>query len=74
MRCYAAAGTRSPGAAPRLRSDGLVPVKSALGVHRRRDRTLGFPAEHRLVTFATGHLGLLDAPEVQAALRAWLST
>lgn len=74
VRCYAIAATRSaPDAAGRLRSDGLVPVESALGRHATPALTLGFPEAHRWIVHGTNHFELLDRPEVYARLRSWLS-
>lgn len=72
--CHAIAGSLStalPANALRARSDGMVPVASALGVHGEPARSLAFPAEHQRVIPACSHLGLLDHPEVAAQLRAW---
>jgi hypothetical protein len=72
VRCCALAATltRSPGAT-RLASDGLVPVDSALGRHRRPELTLAF--DETFVTHGTGHVEVLDRPEPQAVVRDWLS-
>lgn len=74
VACYAvAATTAAPGAeAPGL-TDGLVTVESALGLHPRPERTLGFPAAHRWVAHRTSHLELLCRPEVYERLRTWLA-
>ena len=73
VRCYAIAGTTAAqGAAGRRRTDGLVPVDSALGVHARPELTLGFPVAHRWIAHGTNHLELLSRPEVYAKLRSWL--
>jgi hypothetical protein len=75
VRCYAIAATTSaPGAAGKLRSDGLVDVESALGRHARPELTLGFPDAHQWVAHGTNHLELLDRPEVCTKLCAWLSS
>lgn len=70
--CYAIAGTLStqPGS---LRSDGMVPVESALGIHARPELDLAFPEAHRFIAFGTGHIDLLGAPAVYAAMRDWLA-
>jgi hypothetical protein len=74
VRCYAIAATTSaPGAAGKLRSDGLVPVESALGRHPRPELTLGFPEARRWIAHGTNHFELLDRAEVYGQLRAWLS-
>ncbi|HEU4728317.1 MAG TPA: hypothetical protein VFT22_10520 [Kofleriaceae bacterium] len=72
VACYAIAGTLAPIAADRLPGDGLVPVASALGVHRDPALTLVFPDAHRFVAVATGHLDLLSSRAVYATLRSWL--
>ncbi|HLK37406.1 MAG TPA: hypothetical protein VKU41_11690, partial [Polyangiaceae bacterium] len=72
VECYAMAATTAPGPGPSLPGDGLVSVDSALGRHRRPDRTLSFPESHKRILFAMGHLDLLSRPEAYDALRAWL--
>jgi hypothetical protein len=75
VRCYAiAATTAALDAAGRRRTDGLVPMDSALGVHARHELTLGFPQAHRWIAHGTTHLDLLNRPEVYAKLRSWLSS
>jgi pimeloyl-ACP methyl ester carboxylesterase len=73
VRCYAVAATRSRAPGRRLKTDGLVPVDSALGRHARPELTLAFPAEHQLVAHGAGHLDLLGGGEVYERLRAWLT-
>ncbi len=89
VACYAIAATTTPApsgpsappAYPRragertagLRSDGLVPVDSALGRHARPTLALGFPEAHQWIAYGTGHLDLLERPDVYETLRAWLS-
>ena len=73
VRCYAIAGTLSPEAGDRPRSDGMVPVSSALGTHARPEHTLAFPAAHRSIALGTGHVELLGAEAVYATIKAWLA-
>jgi hypothetical protein len=76
VRSFAIAGTTSSRDRPRgrrPRGDGLVPVDSALGRHPMRERDLRIPASRRWLAWKTGHLGLLDDPEVYARIRGWLS-
>ena len=74
VECYAIAATRTPREAGRkYASDGLVPVDSALGRHRKPELTLGFPRAHQWIGFGMGHLDLLSRAEVYATIRAWLS-
>jgi len=60
VECHALAGTR----------DVLVPVRSALGIHRDPARTLPFPEAQRWVGEGLDHFALLDHAEVYARLRA----
>jgi hypothetical protein len=55
-----------------VRSDGLVPVDSALGRHPDAARALHFPASRTWIAYGTGHLDLLDRPDVYARIRGWL--
>ncbi|MGZ6143695.1 MAG: esterase/lipase family protein, partial [Myxococcales bacterium] len=73
VRSYAIAATRSPAPGATLRSDGLVPVDSALGRHRKPELTLEFPEEHRWIGFGMGHFDLLERAEVYEKLRSWLA-
>lgn len=72
VRCLAVAGSLAKGPDSPPRGDGLVPVESALGLHRDPERTLPLPASGRFVAYRTGHLDLLDRPEVYAHLRDWI--
>jgi pimeloyl-ACP methyl ester carboxylesterase len=72
VRCYAIAGTLSTELGSRLRSDGLVPVESALGIHASAV-CLAFPESHRSIALGTGHIDLLGAPAVYATIRDWLA-
>lgn len=74
VRCYAIAGTLSTTMAPRLRSDGLVPVDSALGIHARPELCVAFPEAHRSIALGTGHIDLLGAPAVYTTIRDWLGS
>jgi hypothetical protein len=70
--CYAIAATRAKVMAARLPGDGLVPVDSALGRHKRRGLMLAFAPSHQWIALATGHLDLLSKAEVYEKLREWL--
>ena len=72
VQCYAIAATLSPKEGGKLRTDGLVPVDSALGRHDKPELTLAIPETHQSIAFGVGHLELLDRPEVYDKLRAWL--
>jgi pimeloyl-ACP methyl ester carboxylesterase len=74
VECYALAATTSPKGCARLASDGMVPVDSALGRHKRPELTLAFPEANQWIGFEMGHLNLLQRPEVYATLRRWLAS
>lgn len=74
VRCYAVAGTKSATASDdlaRLADDNLVPVQSALGIHKDAARALHFTDTR--IACATDHLGLLASDDVHAWLREWCS-
>jgi hypothetical protein len=73
VACYAIAATTGLEPRHRLPGDGLVPVDSALGRSARSELTLRFPDTHVSIAFGTGHLDLLDAPEVYATIARWLA-
>ncbi len=73
--CHAIAGSLSR-ALPRggrARSDGLVPVGSALGRHADARMALRFAPGHTWVAYGTGHLDLLASAAVYRQLRHWLA-
>jgi pimeloyl-ACP methyl ester carboxylesterase len=82
VRCYAVAATRQLAASktadarqsnalPR-RSDGLVPVASALGRHEKRTQSLGFADDQQQIVYGLNHFELLNDPLVSAKLLEWL--
>ena len=75
VACYAVAATvaarRSP-VAERLVGDGLVPLRSALGIHDDGLRTLGFAKERQAVFYRLGHLALLGDEAVARQLAQWM--
>ena len=73
VACHAIAGTLSPTPVGALRSDGLVPVESALGHHDDAALDLAFPVANQTIAYATGHLTLLSCPKVYAAIHAALA-
>ena len=76
VKCYAIAAmiAKEPSEVwGQLVGDGLVPVKSALGKHRDKNRVLHLPAEHQRVFYGMSHLGLLDSTAVCDQLQAWMA-
>ena len=75
-RCYAMAATtgKQPGKLnDNLIGDGLVTLKSALGLHKYPERNLMVPVENRWIGRSMGHLDLLSHPEVYRQLKTWLT-
>jgi pimeloyl-ACP methyl ester carboxylesterase len=72
--CYAIAASTAKAMAAKLPGDGLVPVDSALGRHKRPDLTLPFLDSHRWIALGTKHLDLLSKPEVYEKLREWFGS
>jgi hypothetical protein len=70
VACFAVAGDLGARALP---GDGLVPVDSALGRHRRPALDLGFPEGHTWVAEGVSHLGLLRDDAVYGQVRDWLA-
>ena len=53
--------------------DGLVPLHSALGLHKEPHRALSIPEDHRWVGRGMNHFDLLSRPDVYEQIRLWLS-
>ncbi len=84
LRCYAVAATtsrqarpadsQSPAGAAYALGDGLVPLRSALGLHKDPARCLHLPAERQWVAYGLGHMDLLgDAAVCERVLR-WMQS
>ncbi|HCX81205.1 MAG: permease [Curvibacter sp. RIFCSPHIGHO2_12_FULL_63_18] len=76
VACYTVAATTASqrGAlADRLLGDGLVPLRSALGLHDEAKRTLVFAKPSQCIAYKMNHMELLHRPEVTAQLLAWLA-
>ncbi len=75
--CYAFAGTISKETGRLMDDfigDGLVTVKSALGLHKNPEWQLSFPENHQRLGREVNHLALLNHPEVYKTLNKWLGT
>lgn len=75
-RCHAVAaclGAPNGSLKSRLLGDGLVPVASALGQHKNRERCLEFELGRQAIVSHCGHLDLLSSASVFDQLRRWLS-
>ncbi len=75
VACYALAATvaaRRRPVAERLVGDGLVPLRSALGVYDDPARDLHFAKRRQAVFYRMGHLALLGDEGVAKQLAQWL--
>ena len=72
--CYAigAIRTRDVGSVSPFAGDGLVPLASALGRHRKPEMTLGFPQSRQWVAAGMSHVDLLSHREVYGVISHWL--
>jgi pimeloyl-ACP methyl ester carboxylesterase len=76
VRAFAIAGSLSKGASDRgraPRSDGLVPVASALGQHSDPSIAVNFPSSRQRIAYGTGHLDLLSSKAVYEQMKHWLA-
>jgi hypothetical protein len=76
VTCFAAAATlgrRRGDVKDRWLGDGLVPIDSALGVHRDPERCIAFAEGHHRTYFETSHWDLLSASGVYSQIRDWLA-
>jgi pimeloyl-ACP methyl ester carboxylesterase len=74
---FAIAGTLTKGASTKgakPRSDGLVPVASALGRHDEPDMAVGIDPARQWIAYGTGHLDLLSSDRVYATMKGWLAS
>jgi hypothetical protein len=72
---FAIAGSLSraaPEHARAPRSDGLVPVASALGRHSDSAMAVAFRPSRQWIAYGTGHLDLLSSKAVYAQMKGWL--
>ena len=75
VQCYTIAatiGNTPPRRRDQLIGDGLVPIASALGIHRDSRRRLAFPPAHQWTVGGTSHMGLLCSGQVYERIRGWL--
>ena len=75
VQCFFIAATKQlqpGGPGKRLRGDGLVPVNSALGKHKKATLTLPIPASRQGICYGLNHLDLLSSREVYDRIHRWL--
>jgi hypothetical protein len=76
VACYAIGatlGSRAGDLKSRVLGDGIVPLDSALGIHKNAEYSLSFPESNLWTGYGMGHMDLLRRPEVYARIRDWLA-
>ncbi len=58
----------------RLLGDGIVPVRSALGLRQGSPRSLWFPKSRQWIGYGMSHLDLLGRSEVSDRLLRWFAS
>jgi hypothetical protein len=58
----------------RLLGDGIVPVRSALGLREDSERSLWFPKPRQWIGYGMKHLDLLGRTEVSDRLVRWFAS
>ncbi len=77
VRCFAIAATTAAKRsllADQLIGDGLVPLRSALGLHDEARHQLAFLPAHTMIAYRTSHMALLGSPQVARQLLHWLQS
>ena len=75
-QCFAIAASKQMQAGrphARMRGDGWVPVKSALGQHENAALSLPIPASRQRICYGLNHFDLLGSREVYDQIRLWLT-
>lgn len=75
VQSYAIAATRSSESnkpCDDLIGDGLVPVSSALGRHKKAELNLSFPESRQWLGHSMNHVDLLNHPQVYKTIKKWL--
>ena len=76
VQCYAIAATTGHTRGDlrdRLLGDGLVPVRSALGLHDDPQLSLDFPASQQWVALGMNHMEMLARTEVSDQIVRWMA-
>ena len=74
-QCYAIAASLAKTTTPVgniVLGDGLVPVNSALGLHKDKKRDLKIPESRQWLAQGMNHLDLLSSKQVYEKIKAWM--
>ena len=75
VACFTLAATTSSEPSPiqdQLLGDGLVPVRSALGLHDDAHHTLAFRSENQHIAYGVNHMAMLTRLDIGRQLVRWL--
>jgi pimeloyl-ACP methyl ester carboxylesterase len=74
VKCFAIAATKQAkiGTGKRLPGDGLVPVNSALGIHKDAELSLPIPVSRQHICYGLDHFDLLSSGDVYDQIYRWL--
>jgi hypothetical protein len=75
IACHAVAGSltrEAPSLPEKALGDGLVPIASALGMHKQASRRLALGPDRKWIGWGLNHLDLMSSPAVFVQLRRWL--
>lgn len=75
VSCYSIAavvGKKKASISHRIVGDTMVTIKSALGQHKKPNKSLNFKDENTWVSYETSHSDLLSSTQVYAKIEEWL--
>ena len=75
VACYSVAGIAGEAAestAAQLLGDKMVPLKSALGQHKKSTKNLNFKEENTIIVFKCNHSDLLSNDKVYTKIKSWM--
>jgi len=76
VSCFTVAATRAEKRnilSDHVVGDGLVPLRSALGLHTESGRNLAFTDSSQKILYRTGHTEMLNSAEVNNQITQWLT-
>lgn len=76
VNCYTIAATlagKRSALADHLVGDGMVPLRSALGLHKDEQRSLAFAKSSQQIMYNMNHMELLNSPQVNRQIEQWLA-
>jgi len=75
VSCYSIAAVARKATASKssqMLGDNMVPVKSALGLHKNADKALNFKKENTWIAYENNHIDLLSDKKIYDKIREWM--